>query len=191
LRGRGHERLEPEIIDDEQIGPEVAGEAPLVGAVRAAAVEVGEHAARAGEEHVEAAPTGFVAERLREMRFPDAGRALNQHVLVPFDEAPSRQIEDLLTRDRGIEVEVETLERLLEIEARPPQPERELLLRPAFHFVLQEALEKLDIGELLVHRLAVPEFQRLENPGEAQLLALRNELMAQGHGAAYRTKQSA
>jgi hypothetical protein len=45
-----------------------------------------EHPRRWDEKHVVAAATGFVAERLGQMRLADAGRALNQHALVALEE---------------------------------------------------------------------------------------------------------
>jgi hypothetical protein len=54
-------------MHDEEIGPAVAGQPALVGAVGPAAVEMGQYAAGAGEEDVEAASTGFVAEGLGEV----------------------------------------------------------------------------------------------------------------------------
>jgi len=106
--GRG-QRLQAEVIEDEQVGARVAEEAPLVGAVGPAAMQMAQHASGGHEHGVEAPPAGFVAQRLGQMRFADAGRALNQHGFVALDEAARRQIEDLLSIDRGIETEVEVM----------------------------------------------------------------------------------
>ena len=124
------------------------------------------------------------------MGFADAGRALDQHVLMPLDEARGGEIEDLLAGNRGIEAEVEALERLLEIEARPPQPQGELLLGPTLHLVFQEPLEKFDKRKLLLHGLPIPELQGFEDPREPQALELGDELMGESHGHASRTKKS-
>lgn len=83
--------------------PLVAGVSPIFswnlgGAIPAAAVEVGQHAAGAREQDVKAP------------RFPDAGRALDQHVLVTLEEVPSGEIEDLLADDPRVEAEVKRLE---------------------------------------------------------------------------------
>jgi len=49
-------------------------------------VEVGQHAAGAGEGDVEAAAAGFVAQRLGQVRLAHPGGALDQDVFVPLDE---------------------------------------------------------------------------------------------------------
>jgi len=61
---------------------------------------------------------------------------------------------------------------LLQVEARAPEPQGELLLRAALDFVFQEPLEKLHKGELLLHRLAVAELQGFEDPREPEALEL-------------------
>lgn len=54
-----------------------------------------------------------------------------------------------------------------------------MFLRSAFHLILQEALEELHIRPLAVNRLAVPRFQRCQNPGEPELLELELQLRVQ------------
>ena len=168
-------------VGDHEIGAQIRREASLIGAVRPPAVEMGEEATGAGEQDVEAPATGFVAEGLGEMRFPDAGGPLNQDVLVALDEAPGREVVDLRPRHRRIESKVEAFEGLLEIEARPPEADGELLLRPALDFILEEALEKVDMGERFIERLAMPKVEGLQDPGQAELLEGRDELVLEGH----------
>ena len=50
-----------------------------------------------------------MAQRLRDVRFPDAGRAEQEHVLMLFDEAARCEVDDLRLRDVRVEVEVEVL----------------------------------------------------------------------------------
>lgn len=89
---------------------------------------------------------------------------------MALDEAVGGEIDDLLAVNGGIEAEVEAFERLLEIEARATEPERELFLRPALDLVLPEPLEEVDVGELLLQSLAIAQLQGLEDAREAQLL---------------------
>ena len=100
--GPGRRRwLQSEIVEDQHVGSGVGQKAALVRAVGASAMQMPEHAGGRDEDDVEATSTRFVAERLREVRFADAGRPLNQHGLVAFDEEARRQVEDLLAIDGG------------------------------------------------------------------------------------------
>lgn len=58
-----------------------------------------------------------------------------------------------------------------------------MLLGPALHFIFQEALEEIVIGELLVHGLAGAEVEGLEDAGEPEALELRRELVTERHGS--------
>ena len=58
---------------------------------------------------------------------------------------------------------------LLGLKGGAPQPQGELLLSPAFDFVLQEALQEFQKGPLLVQGLPMADFERVENPRQPQL----------------------
>ncbi|HEY6176470.1 MAG TPA: hypothetical protein VIX73_18565 [Kofleriaceae bacterium] len=68
-----------------------------------------------------------MTERLRDMRFPDAGSTDQQDVLVTLDEAARREVDDLGLRDLRVEVKVEVLERAHALEARAADARLELL----------------------------------------------------------------
>jgi hypothetical protein len=72
--------------------------------------ERGQHVVRTGVERVVAGATRAMTERLRDVRFPDAGSADQQNVLVALDEAAGGKVDDLGLRDLRVEVEVEVLE---------------------------------------------------------------------------------
>jgi hypothetical protein len=74
LGARRRERLQSKVVQDEQVRPHVGQQPPLAGAVGAAAMEVAKHPGSGDEHDVEAAPAGFVAEGLRQMRFADPCR---------------------------------------------------------------------------------------------------------------------
>ena len=100
---------------------------------------------------------------------------------MALDEASGGEVVDLRPRHRRIEGKVEAFEGLLEIEARPPEPDGELFLRSALDFILKEALEKVDVGERFVERLAMPHVEGLQDPGQAELLEGRDELVLERH----------
>ena len=100
--------LEPEVVEDEQVGADVGGQAALVGAVGAAAVEVRQHPRGRDEQDVEATTAGLVTERLGEVALADAGGSLDEDRLVALDEARGGEVEDLLAVDGEVEGEVES-----------------------------------------------------------------------------------
>jgi hypothetical protein len=67
---------------------------------------------------------------------------------VPFDKAAGGQIENLLPVDGGVKREIETLERLAQIDGRAPEAQLQLFLGAALDFVFDEPLQEIDVGEL-------------------------------------------
>ena len=122
-----------------------------------------------------------MAERLREMRFPHDGRALDQNAVVPFDKVAGGQVEDLLPIDGGVKGKIESLQRLVQIHRGPAQPQLQLLVGPSFDFIFDQALEEVDVGQLLADRLLGADLERRQNPGEPQTFQFRDKLMIQLH----------
>ena len=80
------QRLEPEVVEDEEIGAGIASEAGLARPVGATAGEVGEHLVSGDEEDLVAAAAGLVGESLRKVALAHAGRAIYENALVARDE---------------------------------------------------------------------------------------------------------
>jgi hypothetical protein len=99
--------FEAEVVEDQEIGTGVPEEALVVSAVGPAAGEVGEHLGGVDEQHVEAATTGLVGERLAEVTLAHPRGAVEQDVLVAFDELAGGEVEDLRLVELGVEAEVE------------------------------------------------------------------------------------
>ena len=99
------------------------------------------------------------------------------------DVVARRQVQHLLAVEAGIEAEVEALQRLGGVQAAPADAQRELLLRPPLHLVLQQPLQELDVRPLAVDRLPVAGLQRGEHAGQAQLLELGAQLVLEFHVA--------
>ena len=125
-----------------------------------------------------------MSQSLRQVRFSDACWPADDDISFLTDVIAHGQVQNLLAIDGWIETEVEGFQSFGGIQRPPPQPQGELFLRPPFHFVLQEALQKLDVGPFSVYCLTMTRFQRFQHPGEAQLLELGRELMFQFHRAA-------
>src|SRR5206468_12915739 len=90
LGARRAQRLEPEVVEDQQVGARVPSEAGLARPVGAAAGEVGKHLVGGDEEDFVAAAAGFVGERLREVALAHPGR--NSHILRSFSVPSSSTI---------------------------------------------------------------------------------------------------
>jgi hypothetical protein len=71
--GPGPQRLEPEVVEDQEIGPGAAGEALRVGTVGAAAREMLEHLGGVDEENFVAAAAGLVSEACPRWLLPTPG----------------------------------------------------------------------------------------------------------------------
>src|SRR5215831_6462163 len=176
------EGLQPEVVEDEQIGARVARETLLMGAVGAAAGEMREHLGGVNEEDIKAAAAGFMSESLAKVALADARRTVDQGVLVTLDELAGGEIEDLGLVEFGVEAEVEAFEGLGGIEGGPAQAQAELALGAALDFILQEHGEEFHEGGLLLDGLAIAHVEGLEDAGHAQGTQHGGELMSQFHG---------
>lgn len=78
FRPRRRQRVQPEVLQDEQRGPARPGEPPIERALGPAPGQMPEQVLRVRARHLEALATGGVAPGLCEMRLPRAGRATEQ-----------------------------------------------------------------------------------------------------------------
>jgi len=137
-RGR-LERLEPEIVQDQEVRAEIDLQAAVQGAVGPAAVDEAQHAVRVGKENVVASPAGLVGQGLRQMGLAHAGRSADQQVALVVDVGAGRQVEHLLAVEAGIEVEVKPFQGLGGVQGRPADAQAQLLLFAPLDLVFHEA----------------------------------------------------
>ncbi len=168
---RARKWLEPEVVDHEQVGFEVGGEATLDGVVCAAGVEMSEHLVGVGEEDVEALARGFVRKGLRDVGLSDAALPDEQAVPASADELAGGEVHHLLAAQGGVEAEVEGLEGLAGLDPPAAQAEVKLLGRTPLDLVGEQPAEKLDVAPGLRHRLLVTDVQGVEDAGEPQAVA--------------------
>ena len=137
------QRLEAEVVDDQQVGGEVALE-PLVGrAVSAAGVEVAQELVGGGVEDLEALAGGLVGDGLGEVGLADAGLAADQDVAALADEGAGGEVEDLLAVDARVEAEVEQLKGLGGIDRATADTEVEPFVLAALGLVLDQSGQEL------------------------------------------------
>lgn len=74
------QRLEAEIIQDQQVGAEIALQTSVIGAVGTSAIEMLEHLVDGSEEGIEALTTCFMDKRLGQMGFETASQPPNDRV---------------------------------------------------------------------------------------------------------------
>ncbi len=118
VRAARGERQVADLVDDEQrvarVEADALPELSLAFGLGERAHEVGER----GEIDALAGPDGLQAEREGKVRLAGARRPQEMHHLAPLDEGEAREREDAVAVERGLEPEVEALERLQHRETR-------------------------------------------------------------------------
>jgi len=106
------------------------------------------------------------------MTLADPGRAEQQQVVAALNVAAGSKFADLLGIDRGLELEVETLERLLEGKPRHRNPHLMMLVGLRIDLSGQQLIEEVGVGHFLLRRLLQARGKLLLNLIEAQTLAV-------------------
>jgi len=177
LRG---EAMEPEVVEDEQVGRQEATEDPLGGVVDAGLRHLAEVVVGRGEADAASGADGRVAERLGQEALADADGADEQDVLAAVEE---------LQGEGGVEqaaVEaygggpVEVLEAAELLEAGLAQPKLEAPVVAAAHLVDEEELEEVGVVELVAASEGDALGQGVEHATELESLEQRAELCGGG-----------
>jgi hypothetical protein len=169
--------LQPEVIQHQQVRFEVASQTPLVAALGVGRRQVQQHPVGGGKQNVEAAPGRLVRQGLGQVRLAHPGLAHHQAVAVLAEILAGGQVVHQPPVQRGVEVEVEGLQRLGRVHLAAPQPQCQLLGRPALHLVAGQPAQELDVTPLLGHGLLVADFQGVQHTGQLQALQLRRQLV--------------
>ncbi len=157
------QRLEAEVVEHQQVGTQIGLEAPLQGAVGAAAIDVLEHLVGVDEQGGVATATRLVGQRLGQVGLAHAGGAADQYVVFVADVGAGGQIQHLLAVEAGVEVEVEAFHCFGSVDGCPANAQRQLLLGTSFYLVFQQASQELDIGPLGLNGLLVTNVQRFQD----------------------------
>src|ERR1700692_2245572 len=123
------------------------------------------------------------------MGFPDPRRAEQQQVVAALDIAASSKFTDLLGIERWLEIEVETLEGLLEREARHRDAHLMVLVGFCVNLAGEQLGEEVGVGKFLFRRLLRAHSQFLSDLIEAQPLTLFTQALELGR--AHRTSPPA
>jgi hypothetical protein len=179
------ELAEAHVVDDEQVGTGPGLEAPGVGAVGEAGVEVVEQVDAAGVAEGEGLLAGAQAEGLEEVALAGAAIAGEDEVVFAADEVEAGELEEEGLVEVGLEVPVEGFEGLLLAEAAGDESTLDAGFELAAHLVAQEVLEQRGgaralaggPGELLVE---LGEGVGQSEEGEVSSESLDDEVVADG-----------
>lgn len=177
----GIEAPQAEVVDDQDVGGEQAAQDLLGRVIGAGLKEALEEVVGAKEAHLVSGTAGGVAESAGEEGFADADGAEEDHVLVAFDEAEGEEIADAVTveGDRGLPVEA--FEGVLLIEARLGEADAEVLVVAPIDLVLQDKLEQVDLGDLLLASVGDAVRERRDDPRQFQALEYGLQRLADFH----------
>lgn len=98
MRGVGIERQVAELVDDQQLGLGMEGQALLQASLGMGLDEPGNERRRRHEQHRVALADGLAAERDRQVRLADAGRAEQQQRIAVRHPATGRQLAEPASR---------------------------------------------------------------------------------------------
>ena len=132
------ERLEPEVIQDEQRGGYDGPQAAIAAPVGTARGDPSHERARAAEEHVMAAPDRLMADGLSKMTLAHAGWPDQKDVFIGLHEGAQGDFPYRRFMDAGIEGEVEGLEGLVGRQTRLHEPAGKLFSVAALDLVLEK-----------------------------------------------------
>jgi len=158
--GLGAEGFHADVVEDEQVGAQVALEGfvafgGLVAGVGEVAGEVEDGAVEAGVAGFD----GFASESLGEVAFADSGRADEEDVAVLADILAGGQRVDLAAGDTGLEAEVEGVEAARFAEAGLLAAAMNGAAVADVEFVLEEEFEELGVGDLMRGGFVKAEFE--------------------------------
>ena len=108
-------------------------------------------------------------QRDRLMRLPDAGRPEQNDVLAVGDESALCELLKPLLVDRGLEGEIEALERLDVRELGQSRSNGDVLFLFGGHFLREELVEEVGIGEVVLGRFLESGLQPLVDPVQPEM----------------------
>jgi hypothetical protein len=167
------ERLHAHVVNDEEVGPEVALEgAILFGWLLTARMEVAGEVEDGSIKHKVSRSNRCLPNGLREMTFTHSGRADEEQVAVLADELAGGQRVEVAAHEAGLKAKIESIQASL-------FPEVGLLMAAAdgtalahVEFVLEEKFEELSMRELMGGGFMQTEVEALHQTGETELAGL-------------------
>jgi len=146
LPALGRKGFEPHVIDDEQVGFEVAGEHPGDASFGFLGEEFAHQIEHGAVEHEEPGLDSLGSDGLRDVAFADSRRPHQEHVPLLPHELAGGQLVDPAARHAGVEAEVEVLESSRVAEAGGLVAAGDLPGDPHIEFILEDEFQELAVG---------------------------------------------
>ena len=143
----GRQDFESHVINDEQIGLEVAGQHPTHAGLGLFGEEFAHQIKYRAVEHEEPRPDRLGSDGLGEVTFANPGRSHEEHIALLSHELATGQLVNPAARNRGIEGEVEVLQASRVAEAGGFVAAADLAGCPHVEFVLEHEFQELAVGQ--------------------------------------------
>jgi len=161
--------------------PQMLGDAILLDVARQLVEQIGDR----DEVHVGTMRHGLDAERHGEMRLADTRWAEEDHVLAVGQEAQGGQLLDLFAINRGLKVKVEIGQGLDERKVRQSGLGQHAPLRARRRFGLEQAVQEIEVGELVLAGLLRDRIDQLGHPLQFQAVEMGlHPLVGEAHASA-------
>src|SRR4029079_18185355 len=148
VRSGGTEREVADLVDDQQLRARQQLELLFQTVLALGAGEQSHHGGRRGEQGPVPDGAGLHTEGYGQMRLAYAGRSEQQHVLGIGDVTTGAQLAHDLRIERGLELEVEALERLVEGKAGHADAHGRVAILLAGQLRREQLLEEVAVREL-------------------------------------------
>lgn len=159
---------EPDVVDDEQLGPRPGLEAARVGAVSEAGVEVVEQVDASGVAHRELLLAGAASEGLEDVALAGAAGTRDHEVVVSAHEVEVGELGHESLVERGLERPIEGLESLVFSEAADLDAASHSLFELSCGFRTKDALEQRGGAWRFAQRPAERVVEPFERGGQAE-----------------------
>ena len=168
LSGLQRELFEPHVVEDEEIGFEIAGEGLRLIADGLGLHELGDGVEDRAVEDDEAHAGRLMADTLGEVALADPRGSEEEDVAVFPDEAAGGELHDLASIDRGVEAEVEVFDRASIAEAGGLDAPGDGAIVADGELVGDDELEELGVTQAVSLGLLDPHLEAREKPRETK-----------------------
>lgn len=175
--GFGRQDFEPHVIDEQQIGFEIAGQGAIQLGRGLIGLKFPNHVEDRPVENLEAGFNGMVADGLSQVALTQTRRPDQQHVTALADELAGSQVVDLLAFDGRIEGPVKVFEGFGIAEGGGFGPFGDQTLMPDVEFILKDQFEELFMGQLMGAGFLQAQLQAGQEAGETQLTGVLHEVL--------------
>jgi len=159
-----------DLVDDQELGLAVKLQPLLDPVLGIGFCQGGDERHGLGEVGPVTFGDGLDAQSDRQMSLANTGGPEQDHVLAVGDKAALGQVLDLFPVDRGLEGEVEVLERLDVGELGQGSPDGDVFFLLGGHFLREQLVEEVGVGEVVLGGFLKSRLQPLMDPVQPEML---------------------